>query len=299
MIEINSKSQISFFNLKDLFKYKTLIKMFIKRDFVVFYKQTILGPLWYVIQPLANTIVFTIIFGKVAKIPTDEIPPFLFYMSGTVLWSYFSTCLTLNSKVFTQNADLFGKIYFPKLTVPVSHVIVSFLQFIIQFSLFACFLIYYSSFGANINFSFMMIFIPLIVVYIAIISIAFGTLLSSLTAKYRDLTFALSFGTQLWMFATPIVYPLSLVPDEYKLYIKLNPLTFPIECFRGIFFNNYIFNIYDLFLKKIFLFFRKKHPRITINEVTRFLKNNKKLLKINSDKKIKFNKNDIDTRLKI
>lgn len=248
MVEINSKTQISFLNFRELLKYITLIKMFIKRDFVVFYKQTILGPLWYIIQPLANTIVFTIIFGKIARIPTDEIPPFLFYMSGTVLWSYFSTCLTLNSKVFTQNADLFGKVYFPKLTVPISYVIVSFLQFIIQFLLFFSFLIYYYTLGTNIYFSLMILYVPIVVIYIAIISIAFGTLLSSLTAKYRDLSFALSFGIQLWMFATPIVYPLSLVPKEYQIYLKLNPITFPVEFFRGIFFNNYIFNYSDFLI---------------------------------------------------
>ncbi len=248
MVEINSKTQISFLNFKELFKYTTLIKMFIKRDFVVFYKQTILGPLWYIIQPLANTIVFTIIFGNIARIPTDEIPPFLFYMSGTVLWSYFSTCLSLNSKVFTQNADLFGKVYFPKLTVPISYVIVSFLQFIIQFLLFLGFLIYYYALGSNIYFSLTILFVPVVIIYIAIISIAFGTLLSSLTAKYRDLSFALSFGIQLWMFATPVVYPLSLVTKEYQIYIKLNPLTFPVEFFRGLFFNNYIFNLSDFLL---------------------------------------------------
>ncbi len=259
MVEINSKTQISFLNFKELFKYKTLIKMFIKRDFVVFYKQTILGPLWYIIQPLANTIVFTIIFGKVARIPTDEIPPFLFYMSGTILWSYFSTCLTLNSKVFTSNADLFGKVYFPKLTVPISNVIISFSQFIIQFVLFFCFLIYYYSYGAQVNFNISIIFIPLVIIYIALVSIAFGTLISSLTAKYRDLTFALSFGIQLWMFATPIVYPLSIVPERYQLYIQLNPMTFPTEFFRGIFFNNYQFNLSDLgisfFVTFLVLFF--------------------------------------------
>jgi len=259
MVEINYKTQNSFLNIKELLQYKTLIKMFIRRDFVVFYKQTILGPLWYIIQPLANTIVFTIIFGNIAKIPTDEIPPFLFYMSGTILWSYYATCLTQNSNIFTQNSELFGKVYFPRLTVPISYVIVSLLQFIIQFFLFFCFLIYYSYYGKSINFSFQMIFIPIIVIYVSIISIAFGTLLSSLTAKYRDLSFALSFGIQLWMFVTPIVYPLSIIPDKYLIYVKLNPLTFPVEFFRGIFFQNYVFNFldlfYSLFVTLIILFF--------------------------------------------
>ncbi len=246
MIEISSKNNSYLLNFKELVKYRTLIKMFIRRDFVVFYKQTILGPLWYIIQPLANTIVFTIIFGNIAKIPTDTIPPFLFYMSGTIIWGYFSTCLTLNSNIFTANADLFGKVYFPKLTVPIAHVTISVLQFIIQFSLFFCFLIYYIYFGSEIYFNMLLLLIPVLIIYVAIISIAFGTLISSLTAKYRDLTFALTFMIQLWMYATPIVYPLSIVPEKFSLYFKLNPMTFVVESFRGIFFGNYNFQLIDL-----------------------------------------------------
>jgi len=241
MIEISANKRGVIFNLGELFKYRTLIKMFIKRDFVVFYKQTILGPIWYLIQPLANTIVFTIIFGNIAKIPTDSVPPFLFYMSGTIIWSYFATCLSLNSNIFTANADLFGKVYFPKLTVPVAHVTISILQFLIQFSLFLSFLIYYSYQGATISFSLEYLIIPVLVLYTALISIAFGSLISSLTAKYRDLTFALSFMIQLWMYATPIVYPTSIVPEKYLLFFKLNPMTFVVESFRGIFFDNYNF----------------------------------------------------------
>ncbi len=241
MIEISANKRGVIFNLGELFKYRTLIKMFIKRDFVVFYKQTILGPIWYLIQPLANTIVFTIIFGNIAKIPTDSVPPFLFYMSGTIIWSYFATCLSLNSNIFTANSDLFGKVYFPKLTVPVAHVTISVLQFLIQFSLFLSFLIYYSYQGATISFSLEYLIIPVLVLYTALISIAFGSLISSLTAKYRDLTFALSFMIQLWMYATPIVYPTSIVPEKYLLFFKLNPMTFVVESFRGIFFDNYNF----------------------------------------------------------
>ena len=247
MIEISSNNRGLIFNLGELFKYRTLIKMFIKRDFVVFYKQTILGPIWYLIQPLANTIVFTIIFGNIAKIPTDSVPPFLFYMSGTIIWSYFATCLTLNSSIFTANADLFGKVYFPKLTVPIAHVSISILQFLIQFVLFFSFLIYYNYKGANINISLLYLLIPILVFYTALISIAFGTFISSLTAKYRDLTFALSFMIQLWMYATPIVYPISIVPEKYLLFFKLNPMTFVVESFRGIFFDNYNFLFSNFF----------------------------------------------------
>ena len=250
MIEISNKKKSFISNFRELFQYRTLIKMFIKRDFVVFYKQTILGPVWYLIQPLANTIVFTIIFGNIAKIPTDTIPPFLFYMSGTIIWSYFAACLTLNANIFTSNADLFGKVYFPRLTVPISHVIITVLQFLIQFSLFSGFLIYYSYHGSDVAFNTSYLIIPLLICYTALISIAFGTLISSLTAKYRDLTFALSFMIQLWMYATPIVYPSSIVPEKYLLFFKLNPMTFVVESFRGIFFGNYSF----LFSNFIFSF---------------------------------------------
>ena len=259
MIEISATKKRLILNLGELFKYRTLIKMFIKRDFVVFYKQTILGPIWYLIQPLANTIVFTIIFGNIAKIPTDTVPPFLFYMSGTIIWTYFSTCLSLNANIFTSNADLFGKVYFPKLTVPIAHVTISILQFLIQFLMFTGFLIYFSFSGLAINFSLAFLIVPILVLYTAVISIAFGTLISSLTAKYRDLTFALSFMIQLWMYATPIVYPTSIVPEKYLFYFQLNPMTFVVDSFRGIFFVNYEFSItslmYSIGVTFIVLFF--------------------------------------------
>jgi len=248
MILITSKSKIFKFNFIELLKYRTLIKMFVKRDFVAFYKQTILGPLWYIIQPLANTIVFTIIFGKIAKIPTDSIPPFLFYMAGTISWTYFATCLSLTSNTFTSNANLFGKVYFPKLTVPIAHVVISLLQFFIQFILFLFFLIYYVYNGLDFSFSLKFFLIPLLIIYTAIISLAFGTLISSLTAKYRDLTFALSFVIQLWMYATPIVYPLSIVSNKYLIYFQFNPMTIVIETFRGIFFDKININLYDVLI---------------------------------------------------
>lgn len=222
-------------HLCELYRYRDLIYMFVRRDFVTFYKQTILGPLWYIIQPLVNTLVFTIIFGKVAKISTDGTPPFLFYMAGTIAWGYFATCLTGTSNTFVQNAGIFGKVYFPRLTVPVSHVIISLLQFGIQFVVFLGFLIYFIWQGADVQPGYFIFAIPLVLLQMAILGLGFGILISSLTTKYRDLTFAMGFGVQLWMYATPVVYPLSIIPDKYRMLAALNPMTSIVESFRGAF----------------------------------------------------------------
>lgn len=222
-------------HLGELYRYHDLIYMFVRRDFVTFYKQTILGPLWHIINPLVSTLVFTIIFGKIAKISTDGIPPFLFYMAGTVVWGYFSTCLTGTSNTFVANAGIFGKVYFPRLTVPVSKVIIGLLQFGIQFVIFLGFLIYFIWQGAEVRPNYFIFAIPLVLLQMAILGLGFGILISSLTTKYRDLTFAMGFAVQLWMYATPIVYPLSIVPEKYRILAALNPMTSIVESFRGAF----------------------------------------------------------------
>lgn len=222
-------------DLADLYKYQELIFMFIKRDFVTFYKQTILGPLWYIIQPLVNTFIFTIIFGKVAKISTEGIPPFLFYMAGTVCWGYFATCLNTTSNTFVKNVNIFGKVYFPRLVVPIASVIVSLLQFVIQFLIFLGFFIYYILQGIDIQLTFMVFLLPLILFQMAVMGLGFGILISSFTAKYRDLTFAMTFIVQVWMYVTPVVYPLSVIPEKYRLLAALNPMTSIVECFRNVF----------------------------------------------------------------
>ena len=219
--------------LGELYRYRDLIYMFVKRDFVTFYKQTILGPLWYIIQPLVNTLVFTIIFGKVAKISTDGTEPFLFYMAGTISWGYFATCLSATSNSFVTNADIFSKVYFPRLTVPIANVIISLLQFGIQFVIFLGFLFYFIWQGAEVqpNYYFILA-MPLFLLQMAIMGLGFGVLISSVTTKYRDLTFAMTFLVQLWMYATPVVYPLSIVPEKYRLFAILNPMTSIVESFR-------------------------------------------------------------------
>ena len=221
-----------FLFFSDLIKYKDLIFMFIKRDFVTFYKQTILGPLWYVIQPLVNTIVFTVIFGNLAKLPTDGMPPFIFYMAGSISWSYFAVCLQATSNTFVKNEGIFGKVYFPRLTIPISHTIISLLQFAIQFSIFIFFLIYFIYSGSAISLDFKVLLLPFILIHSAILSLACGMIISSLTAKYRDLTFAMTFFVQLWMYASPVVYPFSLIPENYQMLAAFNPMTAIIELFK-------------------------------------------------------------------
>jgi homopolymeric O-antigen transport system permease protein len=219
-------------DLKELWRYRDLIGMFVKRDFVTYYKQTILGPLWYIIQPLFTTIVFTIIFGRVAKIPTDNIPPFLFYMAGNVIWGYFSVSLNATSGTFNTNAGIFGKVYFPRLTVPLATIIVNFLQFFIQLGLFLGFYIYFIYKGAPIHPTLWVVTLPILLVQMALLSFGLGILISSMTTKYKDLRFAMGFLVQLWMYGTPIVYPLSQVPHWLLPYYILNPMVAIVESFR-------------------------------------------------------------------
>ncbi len=224
-------------DLKELWRYRDLITMFVKRDFVTLYKQTILGPLWYIIQPLFTTLVFTIIFGRVAKISTDSLPPFLFYMAGNVMWGYFAGSLTSTSDTFNTNAQIFGKVYFPRLTVPLATVIVNFLQFGIQLVLFIGFYLYFMLKGVPIRPTWWLIGLPALLLQMAILSFGLGILLSSMTTKYKDLRFAMAFVVQLWMYATPIVYPLSQIPDWLLPYYVLNPMVAIVESFRFMFFG--------------------------------------------------------------
>lgn len=255
--EIKSNYSFFDFNINEIYKFKDLIFLLIKRDFVTLYKQTLLGPIWFVIQPLINTLIFTIIFGKLAKISTDEIPDVLFYMSGTVLWGYFSLCLMNTSNIFVKFSELFSKVYFPRIVIPISIVVTSFFQFFLQFSIFLAFYFYYKFNGSNISLDYKILFFPLIIFQIILLSIGVGTLISSLTSKYRDFTFILTFSIQLWMFATPVVYPLSVVPDKYKILMNLNPMTSIIESFREIFFGSSSINFSYIMISlsiTIFLF---------------------------------------------
>lgn len=224
-------------DLRELWRYRDLIGMFVKRDFVTFYKQTILGPLWYIIQPLFTTVVFTIIFGRVAKISTDSLPPFLFYMAGNVMWGYFAASLNSTAGTFSSNAAIFGKVYFPRLTVPLATVIVNFLQFFIQFGLFLGFYGYFMAKGVQLTPNIWILGLPVLLLQMALLSFGLGILLSSLTTKYKDLKFVMGFLVQLWMYGTPIVYPLSEIPEWLLPYYVLNPMVAIVEGFRYAFFG--------------------------------------------------------------
>ena len=219
--------------LGDLWHYKDLVLLFVRRDFVSVYKQTILGPLWYLIQPLLTTITFTVIFGNIARLPTDGLPQFLFYMSGTVVWSYFASCLTKTSETFVQNANLFGKVYFPRLAVPVSILISNLITFLIQFILFLAFVAYFVLRGTVIQPNWLWILLsPVLLLIMAGLGLGLGIIVSSLTTKYRDLRFLVTFGVQLLMYATPVIYPISSIPARFQWIILANPMTAIIEAFR-------------------------------------------------------------------
>lgn len=219
-------------NLKELWQYRDLIRLFVKRSYSAMYKQTILGPLWFIISPLLTVFIFTVVFGNIAKISTDGMPQFLFYMAGNTLWTYFAYCVNSTATTFTSNAVLFGKVYFPRLTMPLSTVIFGLISFIIQFVLFAGIVIYYSATGTVVRPNVCMLLTPVLVLMVALLGLGFGIIFSSLTTKYRDLTILVSFGIQLWMYATPIVYPVSGISEKYKSVLMLNPMSSIIETFR-------------------------------------------------------------------
>ncbi|MBK9926010.1 MAG: ABC transporter permease [Anaerolineales bacterium] len=227
--------QRSWFDLRlgELWHYRDLVMLFVRRDFVSVYKQTVLGPLWYLIQPLLTTITFTVIFGSIASLPTDGLPQFLFYMSGTVVWAYFADCLNKTSNTFVQNAGLFGKVYFPRLAIPISILISNLATFFIQFILFLVFILYFFVRGASIHFEWTWVALsPLLVLMMAGLGLGFGIIISSLTTKYRDLRFLVTFGVQLMMYATPVIYPVSSVPGRFRWIILTNPMTPIVEAFR-------------------------------------------------------------------
>ncbi len=219
-------------NMHELWNYRDLITLFVKRDFVAKYKQTILGPLWFIIQPLLTTLMFTIVFGNIAQISTGEIPKVLFYLTGIVGWTYFSTCLNDTSQTFIKNASLFGKVYFPRLALPISIVISNLVSFFIQFVFLLGFLFYFMATDPIINPNLNVLLIPVLIVLIAGLGLGFGIIISSLTTKYRDLTNLVTFGVTLWMYATPIIYPMSGIPEKYKIYVMANPMTPIVETFK-------------------------------------------------------------------
>ena len=229
---IKPKTGLLDLNLKELWKYKDLIVMFVKRDFKTLYKQTVLGPLWVIINPMLTTLMFTVVFGGIANISTDGMPQFVFYMAGNTIWSYFSTCLTKTANTFINNSAVFGKVYFPRLVSPISTVLSGLINFIVQFTIFLGFVLFYSYTGDTVQPNIYILLVPILLLMVAMLSLGFGIIISSLTTKYRDLSILVTFGVQLWMYATPVVYPISQIPSGWRNIMLLNPVAPIIETFR-------------------------------------------------------------------
>jgi lipopolysaccharide transport system permease protein len=252
---ISPKTHLFDLHLKEVWRYRDLMWLFVRRDFVTQYKQTVLGPLWHIIQPIFTTAMFLLVFGRIANIPTDGIQPTLFYMSGITLWNYFAACLTTTSTTFVTNAAIFGKVYFPRLVLPLSIVISNMVRFGIQFSLLLVLMIYYHIRGIYpVHLSLTWLYIPMLVCIMAGIGLGMGIIISSLTTKYRDLAVLLGFAVQLYMYATPIAYPLSYLQNKsYKWIIDINPLTAIVECFRYAVFGKGTFDVNGLLYSVVFM----------------------------------------------
>lgn len=218
--------------LREIWRYRDLLFLFVRRDFVAIYKQTILGPLWFFIQPIITALTFSVIFGSLARISTDGLPQILFYMCGATLWTYFADTLTKTSETFSANANIFGKVYFPRLIVPLSVVFSNLIKLGVQFLLFIVFWCFYLVTQDTVHPNSTLVLVPILVLLMGFQGLSFGIIISSLTTKYRDLKFLVAFGVQLMMYASPIVYPLSIVPDKYKWIILSNPVTSIIETFK-------------------------------------------------------------------
>jgi lipopolysaccharide transport system permease protein len=234
-IFIEPRGSLFKLNLKELWQYRDLLEMYIKRDIVTFYKQTILGPLWFFIQPIFTTIVYVFVFGGLAGIPTDGIPKPLFYLSGICLWNYFSESLNKTSDTFLSNQAIFGKVYFPRLVAPLSVTITGLIKMFIQLMLFTTVYVYFKANGASVSLNIYALLFPVLIIILAGLGLGFGIIISSMTTKYRDLKFLITFAVQLWMYATPVIYPLSVMKGNYEKYmwlIQANPVTAVMETFK-------------------------------------------------------------------
>ncbi|WP_395064898.1 ABC transporter permease [Flavobacterium sp.] len=243
-------------NFKDLWHYRDLLVMFVKRDFVSFYKQTILGPLWFFIQPIFTTIVFSFVFGNLAGISTDGLPKYLFYLTGITSWNYFSDCLTKTSTVFKDNANIFGKVYFPRLIMPLSIVVSNLVRFGVQLILMLLTMIYFYFFpipGTTFTITYGLLLFPFLVILMALLGLGLGLIITAMTTKYRDLTFLVTFGVQLLMYATTVIYPLSYAKEKgYGTLVNCNPMTGIIEAFRYAFLGKGEFTLWSLGYSTLF-----------------------------------------------
>lgn len=225
-------------DLKELWQYRDLVVMFVKRSFATLYKQTILGPAWILINPLLTTVIFTVVFGGIAGLAESGVPSFLFYMAGNAIWSFFASCITGTANTFVTNAGLFGKVYFPRLTMPISQVVISFINLLIQMLMFFCFWVWFYFFGqeyGTVQMNLWVLALPAVLLMVMVMGLGVGIIVSSLTTKYRDLAIVVSFGVQLWMYATPVVYSMSEIAGNSPrllVLMRLNPMTEPVQVFR-------------------------------------------------------------------
>jgi len=243
---IEGKASLLDLKMQEVWNYRDLLLMFVKRDFVAFYKQTILGPLWIFIQPLFTTIIFTFVFGNLAGLSTDGLPQPLFYLAGITAWNYFAECITKTSTVFKDNAHIFGKVYFPRLIMPLSIVTSNLVRFAVQMILFIGMALYFRWTGAQFQLTVSILIVPLLIVMMAFLGLGLGLIISAMTTKYRDLSFLVAFGVQLLMYLTTVIYPLSAAPEKYRWLIELNPMTGIIEAFRYAFLGKGEFTVSSL-----------------------------------------------------
>ncbi|WP_255448843.1 MULTISPECIES: ABC transporter permease [Apibacter] len=271
--EISANHSLFDFKLGEVWKYRDLLALMIRRNFVANYKQTVLGPLWFFINPIFTSLMFNVVFGNIAGISTDGIPGILFYLSGLTLWNYFQDCLTGTSYVFRDNASIFGKVYFPRLVMPLSIIIGNLLRFGIQFLLFIIFLIYFLIKGVQININGYALLLPFLLILMAGLSLGFGLIICSMTTKYRDLSYLLSFGVSLLMYATPIIYPISIIykklPEKFHFLAMINPISPIIEAFKHGFLGEGILSWGGLLYSTIFTFFSIFIGIIIFNKVER------------------------------
>lgn len=261
LYEISPKNNLLDLNLKEVWQYRDLLLLFVKRDVVTVYKQTILGPLWYLIQPLFTSVIFTLVFNNIAGISTGDVPPFLFNLAGVTTWNYFKECLTATSDTFKKNEAIFGKVYFPRVIMPMSIVISNLLKFGIQIFIFICFYLYYVISGYDILPNIYILFFPLLIIAMGMIGLGLGMIISSMVTKYRDLTFLVSFGVQLLMYLSAVMYPLDLMREkltdiengtDYSWIVDINPIAHLIEFGRFILLNDGSFSYFGIMYTSIF-----------------------------------------------
>jgi lipopolysaccharide transport system permease protein len=249
--EIRSEDSLFSINLKEVWHYRDLLLMLVKRDYISFYKQTVLGPIWFFVQPILTTVIYVLLFGQIAKLSTDGSPQIAFYLAGITIWNYFSEALTKTSTVFAANAHIMGKVYFPRLIMPLSIVVSGLLKFAVQFGLFVVVVLYFTFVEGSIHPNLWILATPFLILLMASLSLGLGMIFSSLTTKYKDLVFLLTFGIQLFMYATPVVYSITSIPERYRWIVNANPLTGIFECFRYAFLGTGSFNPFSLVLSTL------------------------------------------------